>query len=280
MSTGSGNLESYALSFGPIDVPAGEERTQCVTRRLGNMAPIHVHEITNKLVGVSHHMIVYKSNATQETTDPVNCQPFADTLTGGSGGPLMITQKHDETLDLPAGIAFGLDANQMIRLEVHFINPTQETQSIEAHATFVVMPESDFQNAAGFLFAGTPNVSLAPNQSSTVHQFIGMPSDLYGKNFFGFTGHVHHLGTNVRVGMGSSAQSNVPVYDVPNFSWSEPPTEYHDPPAVLGQGDGFDLTCDYNNTTSNQVGFGESANDEMCFFWAYYYPDAGAKIIF
>ena len=26
------------------------------------------------------------------------------------------------------------------------------------------------------------------------------------------------------------------------------------------------------------VPFGESANNEMCFFWAYYYPSQGAKI--
>ena len=26
------------------------------------------------------------------------------------------------------------------------------------------------------------------------------------------------------------------------------------------------------------VGFGESANDEMCFFWAYYYPSVGPKV--
>ena len=26
------------------------------------------------------------------------------------------------------------------------------------------------------------------------------------------------------------------------------------------------------------VGFGEGANDEMCFFWAYYYPSHGARV--
>ena len=26
--------------------------------------------------------------------------------------------------------------------------------------------------------------------------------------------------------------------------------------------------------------FGESANNEMCFFWTYYYPDKGAHVCF
>ncbi|MFO0614355.1 MAG: hypothetical protein U0414_17340 [Polyangiaceae bacterium] len=281
MSTGSGlPSESYTLTFGPLQVDAGTERTQCVTKRLGNMSTIHVGQIHNELIGVSHHLIVYKSTATQEDPNPKDCQPFADTLSSGAGGPLMITQKHDELLTLPSGVAFNLDPNQMIRLEVHYINPTAATASIQANATFYAMPEGEFQNEAGFLFAGNTAIQLAPNQTKTINKFIGMPSDLVGKSFFGFTGHVHQMGTNVVVGMGSSPQSLDPVYDVPNFAWNEPPTVYHDPPKVLGAGQGFDLTCDYDNTSNYNIGFGESANDEMCFFWAYYFPNAGPKIIF
>jgi hypothetical protein len=32
------------------------------------------------------------------------------------------------------------------------------------------------------------------------------------------------------------------------------------------------------NTSEQSVGFGESANDEMCFFWAYYFPSQGARV--
>lgn len=280
MSTGSGLPEEfYTMTFGPIDVGAGEEHTQCIVKRLGNLGAIHVGQIHNELIGVSHHLIVYKSTATTEITEPFNCQPFADTLTGGAGGPLMITQKHDELLTLPSGVAFNFDPNQMVRLEVHFINPTAETQSIEAKSTFYAMPDAEFHDEAGFLFAGNTAVQLPPMQSKTIHKFIGMPSDLYGKNFFGFTGHVHKFGTNVVVGMGVPGSLG-PVYDEPNFTWNEPPTKYFDPPRILGNGEGFDLTCEYDNTSSNTVGFGESANDEMCFFWAYYFPNTGPKVIF
>lgn len=281
MSTGSGlPTEYYTMTFGPISVDKGQERTQCVTKRLGNLSTIHVGQIHNELIGVSHHLIVYKSTATDEEPTPYDCQPFADTLSSGKGGPLMITQKHDELLTLPQGVAFNLEPDQMIRLEVHFVNPSQETQTIEARSTFFAMPEAEFQNEAGFLFAGNTFVQLPPMQPTTLHKFIGMPPDLAGKSFFGFTGHVHRMGTDVRVGMGPDETSVVPVYDVPNFSWSEPPTQYHDPAKVLGANEGFDLTCDYENTSSQTIGFGESANNEMCFFWAYYYPSVGPKVIF
>jgi len=45
-------------------------------------------------------------------------------------------------------------------------------------------------------------------------------------------------------------------------------------------GGGFDFECSWHNTSGSQVGFGESANEEMCFFWAYYYPSQGSKVCF
>ncbi len=94
-----------------------------------------------------------------------------------------------------------------------------------------------------------------------------MPADLTGKNYFGFTGHEHHFGTGVTVGMGTKGAAMKPVYDVgAAFSWSEPPTVYHDPPVVLEAGGGFQLKCTWDNTGPTKLKFGESAQDEMCFF--------------
>ena len=103
------------------------------------------------------------------------------------------------------------------------------------------------------------------------------PTGSTDENFFGFTGHVHKLGRDVTVDMTDPAGA-VGAYRVEDFLWSEPPTVYHDPPLVLGAGEGFDITCHYQNDTANEVGFGEQADDEMCFFWAYYYPSEGSRV--
>jgi hypothetical protein len=41
---------------------------------------------------------------------------------------------------------------------------------------------------------------------------------------------------------------------------------------------GFRFSCSWDNKSASSVKFGESANDEMCFFWAYYYPSKGAHV--
>ena len=45
---GGGGPESYSITFGPITVPSGTENTQCIIKRLGNPAPLHVGRCTTR----------------------------------------------------------------------------------------------------------------------------------------------------------------------------------------------------------------------------------------
>src|ERR1700685_464478 len=71
----------YSITWGPVDVPAGYENTQCIWVQLTNTAEIKVHQIHNVLGSSSHHLIVYKDDMdTTEQTTPVDCQPFTGAL--------------------------------------------------------------------------------------------------------------------------------------------------------------------------------------------------------
>ena len=275
-----GPKETFTLSFGTVSVAAGVERTQCVTKRLGNPAALHVGTLHNELGPASHHMIVYKVADTVEQLTPVDCKPFTNTLDPAKGAPLMITQKKDEVLALPAGVAYTFDPNQMLRIEVHYINATASDVMLTATAHFESIPDAQFKNEAGFLFLGDIDIRLAPMKQATVGPAsLLLPTEFDGINFFAITGHTHQLGTNVKVSTSSASRDRVnTVYEVANWTWSESPTVFAPTPFQLPAGGGFTFSCDYNNTTANQVKFGESANAEMCFFWAYYYPNKGARV--
>ncbi len=268
---------SYTLTFGPIQVAPNYENTQCLVLRLGNPAPIHVGSIHNLLGTSSHHMIVYRVNDTVEQTTPFNCQPFTDTLDPTKGSAIMVSQKKDDLLTFPPGVAYTLDANQMIRIEMHYINATASTTTLQSTTTMTPLPDGDYKYEADFLFIGDPDIRLPPNSSKTLGPvFFALPTGFESANFFAITGHEHKLGTNVTVSTQASATASpVPVYDVPGWLWSEPATVTHDPPFTVPAGGGFQFTCDWDNTTTSTVTFGESANNEMCFFWAYYYPSVG-----
>ena len=273
---------THTVNFPSITVAPGQENTQCVVKRLGNDELIRVHQIHNVLPTGSHHLIVYRTADTEEKLTPYDCTPFVDALDPTKGSTVMVTQKHDDTLTLPEGVAFSMPAGQMVRLEMHYINSSSAPIDVSASSTFVTIPAKDYKEEGDFLFIGTPDINLPAHAKTTLGPtFFYMPDDLINTKFFGITGHTHQLGTNVKVATADKPDGqDKPVYDVPGWLWSEPETVVHDPPFSIAQGGGFRFTCEYNNTTDQQVGFGESANDEMCFFWAYYYPSQGPYVCF
>ncbi len=277
------NAESYTVTFGPVAVPAGVENTQCIVRRLGNPAPIHVGQIHDLLGHSSHHMVLYKVSDTTEQPAPFDCQPFVDTLNPSHGNPLIISQKLDDTLSLPPGVAFTLDANQMVRLEMHYINATPQTEMLTSTSKLTVLPDSQYKDDASFLFIGDLDVSIPAMSKATLGPiYYPVPAKFASSNFFAITGHEHKWGTNVQVWTATSATDpGTPVYEVPQWSWSDPKLQMLTPPLNLPAGGGFKFQCDWDNQSTSPVTFGESAGtNEMCFFWAYYYPSQGAEVCF
>ncbi len=271
--------ETFTTTWGPYDVEPGTEDTKCMIRRLNNDRQIRVGQINNALGSVSHHFIIYRIAEGEESIEPYDCQPFADVLNPAAGAPLMITQKSEEVLTLPEGVAFTFEPNQLVRLELHFLNATADVQTVQVDSTFTTVAEADFQNEADFLFIGNPDIDLPPGATTLGPVYLPLPAELEGTNIFGITGHTHQWGTDVSVGYQQGPDGTpTMLYDVPNFSWEEPETVMLDPFQSVAADSGFSFSCSWDNQSGGNVKFGDGVNDEMCFFWAYYYPSQGAKV--
>lgn len=265
--------EPLHLSITVPAVPAGTEGTKCVRVRLGNDAPIRVAKIHNVLSEASHHFVVSTVEDPTVTEAPLfDCPPFRAPLTGA---PLVITQKHDDVTTTPDGVAYPIEQNQLMHLELHYINTTGKTADIEATSDLypVESASGDLQEAS-FLLIGNLDISIPPRSSySTGPAFQPLPAAFDGVTFYALTGHTHRFGTNVTVGVAPSSTGEVtPLYAPKPFDWSEPVVTHLSPPVTVPTGGGFSFQCDWYNPTDSVVTFGESALAEMCFFWAYYYP--------
>jgi hypothetical protein len=266
--------KTYDVSLGPVMLAPGEERVVCMDRRMESDHDVDVVGISSELTEGGHHLVFYKSNATEETATPVACNSFRGFFNGTV--PLYIAQKPRSELKFPAGVAYTLPAGQMMRIELHFLNTTQKPLGVTGSVRLQEASGGTVIDHANLLFYGSLNIRVPPLATATVgpkfHSFAAE-----APHIFGLTGHQHHRGTGVTIELASSATApGTPLYA--NTDWADPPLTVFDPPLATTPGQGLRYSCSYYNPTNQTVSFGEGFNQEMCFLWAYYYPDMGFEM--
>lgn len=270
-------VRQFRVGIGPITLAPGQERTVCIVRRMGNATPQLIRRVTANLGEASHHMIIYRVPDRVERLDPYPCQPFSAAHDStATSGPVMIAQQPDARLEMPAGVGLPTTADQFIQLEFHTLNATSAPIESRGEVTFDTIDATNAYAAAELLFSGTLSIQIPPRTQASapvqVHHVTRVPD---GARVFALTSHTHHLGIIATVSQSTLGGMGGMVNDVRELhrstNWAEPPLTTFDPPLTLGASEALHLACSYVNPTDRTVNFGLSANDEMCFLWAYFY---------
>jgi hypothetical protein len=268
--------ESVQTSIGPIPVGAGQEETVCITKRLTNPDPLVITNIQIALAPGSHHLIVYSVTDTQENLTPTPCSPFQG-LAIGNALPIVFANTSQVTWTFPSGVGFEVPAMQMVRIEAHYINPTASMIQGQGAVTMQGWVESQappWQKANG-LFVGTTQISIPPQATfSTGPQFQVGPA---GTHLISITTHQHRLGTRAQV-WASAMPGDQATRIADDVNWSSPAWSHVMPQFDFNGTSGLTYQCDWNNSTSQTITFGESALQEMCFVGGYYYPATGFQL--
>ena len=276
VSGGTGGLDpattTLTATMGPYSIPAGEEAVKCIIVNLGNAAPAFVRRFRTKLELGSHHLIVYLSDEPENLT-PFDCQSF-----GAAGGSaIFIAQQAQSELVFPKDpsgvpVGFELAANQKLRLEMHYINATGAPLNVVGKAEMDVLPDSANIIKSAFAFEGEFNIPVIPAQGEA-DTGLRFQQGLPGTHVFALTTHQHHLGSEMKVWFAND-QSDTSSLVADSLSWSDPPLVTFAPALdfPIGSTKGFNYQCHWKNPTPAAVQGGLGANDEMCFFWHYYYP--------
>jgi hypothetical protein len=263
-------------SIGPIDVPAGVETTQCTVVPLGNTEDVVMNGYNINLSEGSHHLIVYMT--TDAPTDPINCSPFTG-LALGTDIPIAFGIKKSETWAFPAGVAVEIPANQMIKIEGHYINTTAADLQGTGNVAFDTTPKASAPayQPAGFDFFGSTNISIPPNSTFSTGPLF--QKGVAGTHLISVMTHQHRLGTEAQV-WASAKQGDMSTQLADDKDWSNPTWSLITPQFDFDGTTGLTYQCDWTNTTDQTVSFGESALDEMCFAGGYVYPSQGLNICF
>jgi hypothetical protein len=271
-------MRTLEAAIGPFTVDPGIERTLCINFRLDNPERGYIRRIRADLGKTSHHMTIYRSHDTVENRVASDCLGF-DTVMQGDR-PLFIAQQHRSDMTFPRDengvpVGYAIDAHQMVRVEMHFLNTLAESTHAEGKFFLDTVPAATTVTEADIAFWGTVDISIPPNSTwETPMKFVSAPPDM---RTFALTTHQHRRGKRMRVWHADDVSDTAGEPVVDGTSWSDPPLVLHNPPLVFGTGGkaGLAYKCEWENTTPVQVSYGEGFNDEMCFLWQYYYPGHG-----
>ncbi len=257
------------LTIGPLTVPPGDEDTVCVVLDLGNTAPAMIREIRTNLTPGTHHVIVTREDDGAPIEQPFSCGAFAG---GGPGANLLfIAQQPQAKLTYPAGTGLRATAHQLIHLEMHYFNYLDDPDhEISATITFELAEDDGTELApVELLFTGSTSLHIPAQSQVSTESFHSVPA---GAKIFALSSHTHQYGTYSAIYRATSEGDPEAVLLHESTNWAEPPLDEYEP-FSLGAGEGLLLTCDYFNTSDQDVSFGLGFNDEMCFLWAHYFVE-------
>jgi hypothetical protein len=202
-----------------------------------------------------HHLVFVKPLA-PEPDGFSECE----TLFRMSWEPLYITGAGSAQLDFPADAGHKLTKGTQLLVQMHLLNvndsQVEGTVEIDMHRSTAENPRS----VSAFAF-GTSDLSLPPNQESEVQGSCELKERV---ELIAAFPHMHLLGTRMTVEAGSSEDEMKRVFERDPYDFDDQHIEPLN--LTLEPGDVARVTCGYNNTHSEVVGFGESTTTEMCFF--------------
>ena len=268
----------YQLKAGPFDVAPHFERELFVRRDLGNTAPVYITRIETKMRQNSHHLLMYTftpdipaavmpaPDVIRDIRKPDGSMDFLKMLPMGYhaffGGSMTPTGG----FQFPAGVALELPANAVIDVNSHYVNTGNSPITGEIYANLYTVPRSAVNLVAHTLFMNNESFALPARQRTTITKTFKVGATT---TIIMLSSHMHMHGEKFVARIAGGPRNGEIVYE--NTDWADPVIKVFAQPLVLQPGEGLTSEVTYNNTTTSQISFGLTSEDEMDIIFGYYY---------
>jgi len=186
--------------------------------------------------------------------------------------PIFLAGNGPSELQFDEGVGHIIAAGDQLVLQMHLFNatdaPVQEPVEIRMHKSKSPHPTPVTPWAIGSSQIQIPARTAGQAQNvCTQHEPVEV---------LAVFPHMHQLGSKMTIEVGKSLDAMRPLYARDPFNFDDQRMEKMK--LKLEAGDMLRVTCDYKtNSQDTMVGFGESSNDEMCFFVGFALGEAPAQ---
>ncbi len=244
-------------------IPAGEEEYYCVRKTVDKDMYLSSFRAISPLG--THHTVL--------TAGTPNGPDGVTVCNGLTNESMMIYGSGVDTnpIQLPDGVAVKIEAGQQLLLNLHLFN-TNDAEALSGTSGIEIkeVPEAEVGDLAEGILAGALNLTIPAEQVSTSVGHCTMNGDV---TLLSVAPHMHQMGTHMKVVI-EDPNGDIVIHDNA-YDFFEQKIFTLDTPLELAQGTKVRVECTYNNNTQNDVGFGDSSGEEMCFAGLLRYPALG-----
>ncbi|TAK27988.1 MAG: hypothetical protein EPO40_14930 [Myxococcaceae bacterium] len=252
---------TWTIASGEYTLAPGEERYLCTTATLPADRETVITAMT-PTYGTGTHHIFFAQTLAPEDAGTFECR----TLFRTTWAPLYLGGVQSGTLQLPRGAGIRLSGGQQVLIQLHLQNASASPIRARTSMTLTLADPAAPVVAAGVF--GVDNRTVRIPARSTNHRTAMTCRPNRDMNVFAVLGHMHKYGSRLEFVRGG-VDSTDALYET-DWNFGEQPTT----PRVftLRADESVSLRCFHSNTTSAEVPYGESSDQEMCASVMYYTP--------
>ena len=255
---GPSGREPVVVESQQYTLQPGEEKYFCYTTKL--QQDLVVSGLEPSYGAGTHHIIIAQS-IIDEPEGAAECA----VLFKNTWIPLFLGGKGTTPVVFPEGAGYKLAKGTPIVLQLHLQNPSDAPITDKTSVALDNIDPTQTFTPAG-IFGLDKREFEIPAQTSGYH--TSMTCDSHGKTLsvFATLAHMHKRGKHVRVTR--NADANLLFESDWNFDLQSTTDQVMD----IAPTDQINLDCEYDNPTTSAIKYGESSDNEMCFFVMFYYP--------
>ncbi len=220
---------------------------------------------------IVHHVIVFREP--NGVTNPTGLPGFECNPAPGKSEFMFAWAPGAQPTALPEGAAMRIGPDDALIVQVHY-HAIPGAPPMQDLTRLLLYEAGAVDKLVRVVWTGSLFIDVPPGTTGSAEGVCTVPLGAQPVELIGVAPHMHEIGQRISSQVERAGNSGGEcIVDIPRWDFEWQNGYMLETPIALYAGDTIRTSCEYHNTTSNQVTWGEGTNDEMCFVFNYVVDD-------